>query len=76
MESFMPEGDRLGFMCDHLYTNLALFPGDKTSEDALSDETIKKLKGRDLLIGLAAMQANLNVYVVPFLDCERGEDTD
>lgn len=77
-EGFMPEGHKIGFVCEHLYTNGMLFPGEKTSADALSHYTIRMLKGRDLMIALAAMQANLNVYIVPFLDSENwdGEDTE
>ena len=64
---FFPDGGKIGFPCHHLYTNTEVFPGQKDSSEPLSYKQINKLKGRDLMIANAAVDAGLSIYLQPYL---------
>ena len=59
---FFPDGGKIGFPCHHLYTNTEVFPGQKDSSEPLSYKQINKLKGRDLMIANAAVDAGLSIF--------------
>lgn len=67
-ESFMPEGGTLAYPCCHLYHLDARF---QVKQRPLTRESAANLKGRDHLVAVAALDANLkvtsNAYM--FEDC-------
>jgi len=69
-ENCLEEGGKVGFNCHHLYTNSQFFKGS-TASDALDQKKVNKLKGKDFIVGLAALHCGLDVYLQPYLkeDC-------
>ena len=58
---------KVGFPCQHLYTNGQVYPDGHCAEDALCAKAIRKLKGRDLMIAQAASESGCSVYLRPFV---------
>jgi len=63
---FFPKGGKVGFHCEHFYTNNDAFT-THISSNPLSHEQIIKLKGRDLIFASTMVSFGLDIYLLPFL---------
>lgn len=61
---FLPAGGTLGIPCAHLYAEV---PGLARPREVLSRQTAARLKGRDRLVGLAALRAGVRARYRPYL---------
>lgn len=62
--TFLPRGGTLGVPCTHLYAETE---GLVRPEDAMSEDTLSRLKGRDRQVAFAATRAGLHVRYRPYL---------
>jgi hypothetical protein len=71
---FLADGGKIGFPCEHLYTNGQVYPQKRSADDPLSAKATQNLKGRDRLVAQAASQASLEIYLKPFVTHDYARD--
>ena len=63
-QSFLPTGGTLAYPCCHLYHQDARF---QQKQNAITEQSVTVLKGRDHLVAATALQAGLKVTFVPYM---------